>query len=221
MSVASEIASIGAELPEGVRLVAVSKFHTPDLIMEAYGAGQRCFAESRPQELVKKVAELPKDIEWHFIGHLQSNKIKLVVPNVALIHSVGSEKLLREIDSYGARSGIVSNLLLEMHIAREDSKQGFTEDELDALLRALSEAPLQNVRICGLMGMATLTDDRELIRSEFRSLRTMFERVKKEHPELREFRELSIGMTDDYRIAIEEGSTCVRIGTKIFGPRQY
>lgn len=221
MSVASEIASLGAELPGDVRLVAVSKFHTPDLIMEAYEAGQRCFAESRPQELAKKVAELPKDIEWHFIGHLQSNKIKLVVPHVALIHSVGSVKLLREIDSYGARSGIVSNVLLEMHIAEEESKQGFTESGLDDLLRMLREEPLRNVRVCGLMGMATLTDDKEQIRSEFRTIRKIFERVKEEHPELQEFRELSIGMTDDYRIAIEEGSTCVRIGTRIFGPRQY
>ncbi len=221
MGVAEEILLLKKELPERVRLVAVSKFHPSASVLEAYDAGQRCFAESRPQEMVRKVAELPKDIEWHFIGHLQSNKIKLVVPNAALIHSVDSEKLLAEIDAFAAKNNIVSNVLLEMHIAREESKQGFGEEELYFLMNRLRDNPLRNVRICGLMGMATLTEESEQIRGEFRRIRKVFENIKREHPEMGSFKELSIGMTQDYKIAIEEGSTCVRIGTKIFGARQY
>lgn len=221
MGVAEEILSLKKELSERVKLVAVSKFHPSESVLEAYNAGQRCFAESRPQELAKKVAELPKDIEWHFIGHLQSNKIKLVVPNVALIHSVNSEKLLGEINAFAAKNNLTANVLLEMHIAMEESKQGFTEEELYSLTDRLSENPLSNVRICGMMGMATFTDDSEQVRCEFRKIKKVFDTIKKEHPETDSFKELSIGMTQDYRIAIEEGSTCVRIGTKIFGARQY
>lgn len=222
MDVAAEIVSVRSELPENVKLVAVSKFHSPDSIMEAYNAGQRIFAESRPQELAAKAAQLPKDIEWHFIGHLQSNKIKMVVPCTVLIHSVNSEKLLNEIDSYSSKNGYHSNCLLEMHIAKESTKQGFSFDEIHSLLDRLKSSPLKSTTLCGVMGMATFTDDENEVSSEFAYLADSFRKLKDSHPELLPaFKEISMGMTEDYRIAIKEGSTMVRIGTKIFGPRQY
>lgn len=219
MSISSEIEALRRELPSGVKLLAVSKFHSAEAILEAYNAGQRAFAESRPQELFSKVATLPKDIEWHFIGHLQSNKIKLVVPNVTLIHSVDSEKLLREIDTFALSHGEVSRVLLEVFIAKEESKQGFSEKEVCELLNSLKINKLSNTTICGLMGMATFTSDTEEVRREFGFIHDLFFRLRAFHPELQEFKQLSIGMSEDYRIALECGSTCVRIGTKIFGAR--
>lgn len=222
MSIASEIFEIRKELPQETKLVAISKFHAPDRIMEAYNAGQRIFGESRPQELAEKVKELPTDIEWHFIGHLQSNKIKMVVPCVKLIHSVDTEKLLYEIDSYAERNNLRANCLLEMFIAKEQTKQGFSEEEISSLLEKIKTVPLKNTTICGLMGMATFTEDKEEIKREFIHLKECFLRMLQTHPELSPyFKEISMGMTEDYKIAIENGSTLVRIGTKIFGPREY
>lgn len=222
MSIASEILELRKELPQATRLVAISKFHTSDKIMEAYNAGQRVFGESRPQELAEKVKELPTDIEWHFIGHLQSNKIKMVVPYVKLIHSVDTEKLLYEIDSYAERNNLAANCLLEIFIAKEQTKQGFSDDEVSALLDKIKAAPLKSTTICGVMGMATFTEDQEEIKREFTHLSALFHKIQQSHPELApNFREISMGMTEDYKIAVANGSTLVRIGTKIFGPREY
>lgn len=221
MSVAAEIEALRRELPSGVKLLAVSKFHPTEAIVEAYNAGQRAFAESRPQELAQKTAALAAfgDIEWHFIGHLQSNKIKFVVPNVTLIHSVDSEKLLREIDSFATAHGVRARVLLEVFIAKEETKQGFSEEEVSELLNSLIINKLRSTVVCGLMGMATFTSDSEEVRREFKAISALFKRLQTQHPELKEFTQLSIGMSEDYRIAVEEGSTCVRIGTRIFGPR--
>ncbi|HNY06240.1 MAG TPA: YggS family pyridoxal phosphate-dependent enzyme [Candidatus Egerieousia sp.] len=222
MSIASEILELKKELPQETKLVAISKFHAPEKIIEAYNEGQRIFGESRPQELADKVKVLPTDIEWHFIGHLQSNKIKMVVPYVKLIHSVDTEKLLYEIDGYAERNNLHANCLLEMFIAREQSKQGFSYEEVSALLEKIKGSPLKNTTICGLMGMATFTEDQEEIKREFIQLKECFLRLQQSHPELSSnFKEISMGMTEDYKIAIQNGSTLVRIGTKIFGPREY
>lgn len=213
---------IHKELPSTVKLVAVSKFNPAEAVQEAYDAGQRIFGESRPQELAAKVPLLPKDIEWHFIGHLQTNKLKMVLPYVSLIHSVDSEKLLREIDKFAVNKGLRVNCLLEVFIAEEESKQGFSEAELDALLAELWRTPLQGVNLCGLMGMATFTQDQLQIRREFEHLASIFGRMKETYGAVfPHFNELSMGMSGDYQIAIACGSTMVRIGTMIFGARNY
>lgn len=218
--IAAQIEKIKALLPKEVTLVAVSKFHPAKQIEEAYRAGQRVFGESRPLEMFEKVDILPKDIDWHFIGHLQTNKIKYVLPYVKMIHSVDSEKLLYSIDKFSSLNSLTTKLLLEVHIAQESSKQGFSKEELLSLLEKLKSSPLRSSKICGLMGMATFTNDDKQIRGEFRFLKDLFEQVKSLHPELSpDFKELSMGMSGDYHIAIEEGSTIVRIGTQIFGER--
>lgn len=215
--------SIRAELPEEVRLVAVSKYHPVEAIVEAYEAGQRIFGENRPQELLKKVQELSErgicqDIEWHFQGHLQTNKLKMVLPYVSLVHSVDSLHLLQEIDKWAKTEGRKVNVLLEMHIGAEQTKQGFVEEEiLDILFNASSYA---NVRICGLMGMASHTDDEETIDADFARISDYMSYLKDLFPELSEFRELSIGMTADWHIALRHGATMVRLGTAIFGPKE-
>ena len=222
MSISDQIKKINNELPSTVKLVAVSKFNPVDAIQEAYNAGQRIFGESRPQELVQKVSQLPDDVQWHFIGHLQTNKLKMVLPYVLLVHSVDSERLLMEIEKYAVKNGLKVKCLLEMFVAQEESKQGFSREELMALLDKLEQNPLQGVEICGLMGMASFVEDREQIRREFEELRSAFYEIKEKyisaHPN---FNELSMGMSGDYRIAIECGSTMVRIGTTIFGARNY
>ena len=221
------------ELPATVKLVAVSKFHPFEAIEEAYKAGQRAFGESRPQELQAKVKRLEEirvergeqdymsDVEWHFIGHLQTNKLKMVLPYVSLVQSVDSIRLLEAIDKWGAANGMVINVLLECHIAAEESKQGFSEEELADLLS--SDMHYKNVRICGLMGMATFTDDEALICSDFQRLLDMQQILHdwigesaNVHPGCNE---LSMGMSDDYPIAVAMGSTIVRIGSMIFGER--
>ncbi len=221
-----------SELPATVKLVAVSKFHPFESIEEAYEAGQRVFAESRPQELMSKVKRLEEiraergdpeymsDIEWHFIGHLQTNKLKMVLPYVSLIQSVDSVRLLDAIDSWGQANSKVVNVLLEPHVAAEESKQGFSEDEL---LAVLSDNPRYgSISFRGIMGMATFTDDESLIRSDFASARRIFDEALLRNPSLSDsFTELSIGMSDDYPIAVEYGSTMVRIGSMIFGERNY
>ncbi len=209
-------------LNTGARLVAVSKYHPAEAIREAYDAGQRVFGESHVQELDVKRKELPSDIEWHFIGHLQTNKVKYIVPYVSLIHAVDSMKLLREIDKQAGRVGRTVDCLLQLHVAREETKFGFLPTELLDTLQEGEYRRLDHVRVRGLMCMATNTDDETRIRSEFRLARKTFEEVHERffHGE-ESFNELSMGMSDDYRIALEEGSTLVRVGSMIFGPRDY
>ena len=251
------LSTIRKELPSGVTLVAVSKFHPSSAIREAYEAGQRDFAESRPQELAAKAAELPPDIRWHFIGHLQRNKLKMVLPYAYLIHSVDSVKLLDEIQKFAAKDNLRVRILLEVFISSDSTKQGFSFEEArnlisifasqgassqgvlphaapsqDALPQAAPSqgaSPYPNIILCGLMGMASLTDDTERILAEFRSLKNLFDEARKLRADLlaaqdkdaplREFEILSMGMSGDYPLAIEAGATHVRIGTAIFGPR--
>ena len=220
MDIKENIHQIRKELPSGVRLAAVSKFQSNEKIMEAYEAGQRIFAENRPQEFEQKVKSLPEDIQWHFVGHLQSNKIKMVAPYAALIHSVDTEKLLYELEDYAGKNGLHLKVLLEMFIAKEETKQGFSFKEVEDLLERLRENPLKNVTICGLMGMATLTDDTVEVTREFALLYSFFARMKQRHLQMTEFKELSMGMSLDYKIAILQGSTFIRLGSKIFGPRE-
>ena len=209
-------------LPEGVRLVAISKYHPKEYIEAAYAEGQRIFGESHEQELRQKVDELPKDIRWHFIGHLQTNKVKYIAPYITMIEAVDSLKLLREIDKQAAKSGRVIDVLLELHIAEEETKYGLTPDALRDLLKGGEWRSMEHVRICGLMMMASYVDDMEQIRSEFRLARSLFDEVKADYfADADYFCERSWGMSHDYLIACQEGSTMVRIGTTIFGPRIY
>ena len=211
-----------ADLPRGVRLVAISKYHPNEYIEAAYAEGQRIFGESHEQELRHKVATLPQDIRWHFIGHLQTNKVKYIAPYITMIEAVDSLKLLKEIDKQAARCGRTIDVLLELHIAEEETKYGLTPDALWQLLADGSWRELEHVRICGLMMMASYVDDMQQIRSEFRQGRELFKQVKEQFfADADYFRERSWGMSHDYKIAIEEGSTMVRIGTTIFGPRVY
>ena len=220
--IGERIKEIRNELPEGVRLVAVSKFHPNEAIEEAYRAGQRIFGESKVQEMTAKYESLPKDIEWHFIGHLQTNKVKYIVPYVALIHDIDSYKLLAEVDKQAAKAGRRVNCLLQLHIAREETKFGFSFDECRQMLAEGQWRQLQHIRLCGLMGMATNTDNVEQIKEEFRSLSNFFREVKSTwFADDDAFCELSMGMSHDYHEAIAEGSTLVRVGSKIFGERIY
>ncbi len=220
-TLSSRLEAIRATLPEsGVSLVAVSKFHPAEAIAEAYAAGQRIFGESRAQEVREKHAQLPKDIEWHFIGHLQPNKVKYIAHFVSLIHAVDSLKLLREIDRQAARCGRVIPCLLQLHVAQEETKFGFTPEECLSLLDDGEWRTLKHVQICGLMCMASNVDDEVQIRNEFRRANTLFAEIKERHFAADEsFRIRSWGMSDDYSLAIAEGSTMVRIGSKIFGER--
>lgn len=222
MSIAENIKRVRSELPENVRLVAVSKFHPKEAIEEAYSTGQRLFGESKVQEMTAKYESLPKDIEWHFIGHLQTNKIKYIVPYVALIHGVDSYKLLAEINKQAAKADRTVNCLLQLHVAQEETKFGFSLDECREMLAAGAWKELRNVQLCGLMGMASNTDDVEQIKSEFCSLSNFFREVKATwFADDEAFRELSMGMSHDYHEAIAAGSTLVRIGSDIFGERIY
>lgn len=211
-----------ADLPHGVRLVAVSKFHPASAIEEAYRAGQRIFGESREQELSEKHQVLPKDIEWHFIGHLQTNKVKYIAPFISLIHAVDTFKLLSEIDKQAAKNGRIIPCLLEIHIAREESKYGFTFDSCREMLAQGAWKELKHIAISGVMGMATNTDDTAEIEREFCSLKSFFDELKAEYFSTSDtFREISMGMSHDYLSAIGCGSTMVRVGSKIFGERVY
>ncbi len=216
MSIATNLRRIKSEIPENVCLVAVSKTKTSSDILEAYEAGQRVFGENRVQEMTQKWSELPKDIEWHMIGHVQRNKVKYMAPYVSLIHGVDSLKLLKEINKQAKKEARVISCLLQVHIAQEETKFGFDEHELEALADSEVIQGLSNVKIKGLMGMATFTDNTSQIRKEFTTLRSMFQTLKKDIPDITE---LSMGMSGDYIIAIEEGSTMVRIGSSIFGAR--
>ena len=217
-----EIKSIQERLPGHVRLVAVSKFHPIEALEEAYAAGQRVFGESKVQEMTTKYEALPKDIEWHFIGHLQTNKIKYMTPYVALIHGVDSFKLLKEINKQAIKAERTIPCLLQIHIAQEESKFGFSFDECRQMLEEGCWKELTHISIAGLMGMATNTDDENIIQQEFHSLGAFFQEIKDSYfSNQPAFKEISMGMSDDYPIAIAEGSTLVRIGSKIFGQRNY
>lgn len=218
MSVENNLKYFREELPSTIKLVAVSKFKPDNLILEAYNAGQRDFGENRPQELSAKMERLPSDIRWHFIGRLQSNKIKMIIDKVYLIHSVDSFKLISEISKEATKRGLEPSILIQQHISDEDSKQGFSDSEMDeAIELALG---FGNIKLRGVMGMASLTDDSDKVRDEFRRLKSSFERLKSKYfLDDAEFCEISMGMSGDYRIAAEEGSTIVRIGTSIFGER--
>lgn len=207
---------------ENVTLIAVSKTHPFELVLEAYSEGVKNFGENKVQEMVDKFEQLPKDINWHMIGHLQRNKVKYIASFVHLIHSVDSERLLQEIDKQGQKVGRVINCLLQVHIAKEETKFGLSEEELYALLDNPEVQQLKHVQITGLMGMATNTEDGELIRQEFRYLKSLFDQLKLNYQLGNiSMHELSMGMSSDYTIALEEGSTMVRVGSAIFGRRDY
>ena len=256
--VSDNLKTLYAKLPSAVKLVAVSKFHPVERLMEAYNAGQRVFGENRPQELAQKVPQMPSDVEWHFIGHLQTNKLKFVLPYVSMVQSVDSFHLLEAIDKWGSANGKVIDILLELHLGAEETKHGFSEEEiLDLLLRYGGSTPSENcatlgtleggahlwegrrsrsdrrfsegvlpeyrsIRIRGLMGMATNTEDERVIEADFERIEALFKRIRAEYPALAEnFTELSIGMSGDWPLAVRHGATMVRIGTDIFGPREY
>ena len=221
MTIQENIREILSTLPEGVRLVAVSKYHPVEALKEAYDGGQRIFGESKVQEMTAKHEQLPADIQWHFIGHLQTNKVKYIAPYVALIHGVDSYKLLCEINRQGQRVGRIIPCLLQLHVAQEETKFGFSPDECLAMLTEGEWRTLPYVSIRGIMGMASNTDDIEQVRREFATLGKFFSQVKELYFSDKElFCELSMGMSDDYPIAIEEGSTLVRVGSRIFGERK-
>jgi len=221
MNIKNNILTIRQNLPANCTLVAVSKTKPVDVIREAYEAGQRVFGENKAQELAAKVVALPKDIQWHMIGHLQTNKVKYIAPFVHLIHSVDSVKLLMEIDKQGKKAGRRIDCLLQVHIAEEETKFGFSEDEILNFLNEDILQTLTHINIIGLMGMATFTDSIDHVRKEFKRLKRFFEQLKTNIlPENVTMKELSMGMSNDYTIAIEEGSTMVRIGSALFGERQ-
>ncbi len=217
--VSDSLRSLYEKLPSDVKLVAVSKFHPVERLMEAYRAGQRIFGENRPQELAAKVPQMPSDVEWHFIGHLQTNKLKLVLPYVTLVQSVDSFHLLEAIDKWGSDNGKTIDVLLELHLGAEETKHGFSEEEI---LMLFGGSTPKNIRIRGLMGMATNTEDEALVEADFARIEALFKRIREDHPELKDtFTELSIGMSGDWPIAVKHGATMVRIGTDIFGAREY
>jgi PLP dependent protein len=222
MDIAANFKSLSGEMPPGVRIVAVTKTHEPPEIMQLYETGHRLMGENKVQELTGKKDSLPADISWHMVGHLQSNKVRYIAPFISMIHSVDSGKLLSIISKEAVRNNRVIDCLLQVHIAMEETKFGFSEDEVLDLLRDLVPGDYPGVSIRGLMGMATFTGDEDQVRSEFRSLNRLFRHVRDSSlPVSPGFNELSMGMSGDFRIAIEEGSTLVRIGSLIFGERDY
>lgn len=220
MDIAGNITTITNELPTGVRLVAVSKTKSKQMIMEAYNAGQRIFGENKVQELVAKYPDLPGDIQWHHIGHLQTNKVKMLAPFVSLIEAVDSLRLLKEINKEAKKAKRIISCLLQFHIAGEDTKFGLDINKAKEILESPDFGKMENIKIAGVMGMATFTDDLAQVRREFRTLKNIFGELKTTHfAEESVFKEISMGMSGDYKIAIEEGSTLVRIGSLIFGER--
>lgn len=219
MNIKERLHRILATLPDGVKLVAVSKFHPAEAVEEAYNAGQRIFGESRPQEMAAKAKVLPKDIEWVMIGHLQTNKVKMIAPFVSLVASADSERLIEEIEKQAVKNERTIDILLEVHIADEESKSGWSLSELKEYLASGALERMEHIRVRGVMTIATNTDDEAIIRRDFNNIRTIFEELKPRFGEA--FDTLSIGMSDDYPIALEYGSTMVRIGTAIFGHRVY
>ena len=219
MSISVRLHNILATLPAGVELVAVSKFHPAERLREAYDAGQRIFGESRPQEMASKAAELPKDIVWTMIGHLQTNKVKMITPFVSMIASVDSERLIEEIEKQAAKCERTIDILLEVHVADEQTKSGWAKEELDAYLATGRLAEMPHIRVRGVMTIATNSDDESIIRRDFQRIKDIYEELKPRFGN--DFDTLSIGMSDDYPIALEYGSTMVRVGTAIFGAREY
>lgn len=220
MTIQAHIAALQESIPKDVTVVAVSKFHPSAMIREAYDSGQRIFGESRVQELVTKQQELPGDIQWHFIGSLQRNKVKQIAPFISLIHSLDSEKIMQEIDKQGAAHQRVIPCLLQLHIAEEETKSGFSPDECRHFLAKGTWRECSHVQIAGVMGMATFTENKTQLSAEFRLLKSLFEEFKAAYfTEEPAFKEISMGMSGDYPVAIDEGSTMVRLGTVIFGER--
>ncbi|MCF6365814.1 MAG: YggS family pyridoxal phosphate-dependent enzyme [Bacteroidales bacterium] len=222
MSIQSNIKKIKSQIPDNVKLVAVSKTKPNEDIMQAYNIGHKIFGENKVQDLTEKYERLPKDIEWHFIGHLQRNKVKFIAPFVSLIHAVDSLRLLKKINEEAKKNNRTINCLLQIHIAEEDTKFGLNKDEVEQILENPEFDKLQNVKISGLMGMATYTKDKSQIKKEFKFLKNLFKNIKAKYFSDKEsFTEISTGMSGDYEIAIEAGSTIVRIGSTIFGARNY
>lgn len=221
--IADALAHIRSTLPTSVELVAVSKFHPTEALQEAYDAGQRLFGESRIQELLAKIPAMPDDVRWHFIGHLQTNKVRHLVGTrrIALIESIDSERLLRLVDAESERAGIVSRVLLQVHVAQEETKFGLTPDELLDFFRHRAFESLRATHICGLMGMASNTDDMHRVKADFEAIAALKKQVMDLCPDLRGFDTLSMGMSHDYPLAIEAGANLVRVGTAIFGERDY
>lgn len=222
MYIGQHIVNLVDNLPESVRLVAVSKTKPNEDILEAYNVGQRIFGENKVQDLTRKYEDLPKDIEWHFIGHPQTNKVKYIAPFISLIHGVDSIKLLKEISKQGAKNNRQIKCLLQFHIAEESTKFGLSEEEASELLESEAFKQLTNVEVVGVMGMATYTDDENQLRNEFRMLKNIFSKLKNRYFSTSEsFAEISMGMSGDYQLAVEEGSTLIRVGSKLFGARNY
>lgn len=219
MNIKDNLNKLREELPDNVELIAISKTFPPEDIMQAYEAGQRVFGESRQQELTPKYEALPKDIEWHMVGHLQRNKVRFLAPFVKLIHSVNSARLLRRIDREAKRNERVIDVLMQVLIADEKKKNGWSREELLKFIEGGEHKKLENIRIRGVMGMATFTDDQEQVMGEYRALKSIFDELREEYFD-EEFDTISMGMTGDYKIAIECGSNMVRIGSKIFGGRE-
>lgn len=222
MSISANLADLRNEIPQQVTLVAVSKFHPEEAIQEAYDAGQRIFGESKVQELTSKITHLPEDIQWHFIGHLQTNKVKYIAPFIDTIHSVDSLKLLIEIDKQAAKQNRVINVLLQMYIASEETKFGLSQEECITLLESEAYKECTNIKVRGIMGMASFTQNESQVHKEFAELKSIFSQIKEQFfVNDTSFDTISMGMSDDFGIAIEEGSTMVRVGSKIFGQRHY
>ena len=221
MSIAANIEKIKQQLSQNIKLIAVSKTKPVETLMEAYNSGQKIFGENKVQELVSKFEQMPKDIEWHMIGHLQSNKVKFIAPFASLIHSVDSLKLLQEINKQALKNSRIQNVLLQVFIADEKTKFGLSEEECFSLFENKETAKLKNIRIEGLMGMATNSDDEKKVRKEFKGLKKMFDTIAKKYASDNiEMKTLSMGMSSDYKIAVEEGSNMVRLGSVIFGDRR-
>lgn len=222
MGIRENLIEIRKAIPAGVELVAVSKFHPVEALQEAYDAGQRCFGESRVQELVEKEKALPKDILWHFIGHLQTNKVRQLIGKTRLIESVDSERLLDLIDKESAKAGVVTRVLMQVHVAREETKFGFYPEELSEYFKERRFENLTNTHICGIMGMASNTEDVERVKADFQKIASIYNEIKNDKTlGLRGFDILSMGMSGDWPLAVAEGANVIRIGTAIFGEREY
>lgn len=221
VDVRANIERVLSEIPAGVRLVAVSKFHPVEKLMVAYEAGQRRFGESRVQELLVKEPQMPADVEWHFIGHLQTNKVKQLVGKASLIESIDSERLLDMVDQESRKAGVTTRVLMQVHVAREETKFGFWPEELLDYFRARKFENLTNTHICGVMGMASNTDNAERVSQDFAAIAEVYKEILRLCPDLRGFDTLSMGMSGDWPLAVEHGSNMVRIGTAIFGEREY
>lgn len=221
VDVRANIERVLSEMPDGVRLVAVSKFHPVEKLTAAYEAGQRRFGESRVQELLAKEPQMPADVEWHFIGHLQTNKVKQLVGKASLIESIDSERLLDIVDQESRKAGVTTRVLMQVHVAREETKFGFWPKELLDYFRARKFENLTNTHICGVMGMASNTDDEQRVSEDFAAIAKVYGDILELCPDLRGFDTLSMGMSGDWPLAVEQGSNMVRIGTAIFGEREY